>query len=190
MKQFMERLQNDKDFAMEFRAFMTEKNNTVKEGTRLVGEHLNKLVMGAVKEFAASKGMELKDDAVASKPLAALTKQICMQMDDMIVKSFGRMEGSMKQPVDVPQEMIKAVRENKDLYMEIMHKADKAAGEAVKKCGKELDAAVMASLKEFADKVGYHGPYPSAEMNKMISAELNKVVMKQIKGLMEISKTA
>ena len=62
MKEFIKRLNSDKEFAAEFKEFLTAKNQTVREGTRLVGEHLNKLVMSSVKEFAASKGMTLKDD--------------------------------------------------------------------------------------------------------------------------------
>lgn len=44
--------------------------------------------------------------------------------------------------------------------------------------------------KEFAEKTGYKGPYPSAEINKTIAAKLNEVIRTQQKALMEISKTA
>ncbi|MER1994095.1 MAG: hypothetical protein ABS897_08680 [Eubacteriales bacterium] len=190
MKEFVRRLSGDKEFAAEFREFMTAKNEKVKEGTRLVGEQLNKLVMGSVKEFAASKGMNLNDDVQISKSLAGLSKQIGLQMDDMIVKNFAALEGSMKQPIDMTPEMAKVIRENKELYAECMHKADKAVAEATKKFMKEMDDAVMAANREFAEKTGYKGPYPSTEINKAIAGKLNEVIRNQQKALMEISKTA
>ena len=190
MKEFIKKLTSDKEFASEFKAFLTAKNDKVKEGTRQVGEQLNKLVMGSIKEFAASKGMTLTDDEQTAKSLAGLSKQICLQMDDMIVKNFASLEGSMKQPIDMPPEMIKAIRENKELYAECMHKADAVAAEAIRKFGQELNAVVMASFKEFSEKTGYHGPYPSTEINKAIVQKLNEVISNQLKGLMELSKTA
>ena len=189
MKQFVERLSTDKEFAAEFKEFMTRKNEKVKEGTKQVGEHLDKLVMESIKEFAASKGITLQDDEQTKASLAGLTKQICLQMDDMIVRSFTKLEGSMKQPIDLPPEMIAVIRENKELFNECIHKADPAAEEAVKKCGKELDAAVMAAFKEFAEKTGYQGAFPSSELNKAIAKELNETILAQMKGLMELSKT-
>ena len=190
MKEFVKRLSGDKEFAAEFKEFLTAKNDKVKEGTRLVGEQLNKLVMSSVKEFAASKGITLKDDEPTAKSFAGLCKQICLQMDEMIVKNFAALEGSMKQPVDMPPEMIKVIRENKELYAECMHKADQAIAEATRKFMKEMDAAVMAANKEFADKTGYNGPYPSVEINKAIAGKLNDTIRTQQKALMEISRTA
>lgn len=190
MKAFVEKLRTDKAFAAEFKEFLTAKNEKAKEGTRQVGEQLNKLVMGSIKEFAASKGMTLTDDEQTAKSLAGLSKQICMQMDDMIVKNFTTLEGSMKQPIDMPPEMVKVIRENKELYAECMHSADKAVAEATKKFMKELDAAVMAANREFAEKTGYNGAYPSTQINKAVAAKLNEVIRSQQKGLMEISKTA
>ena len=190
MKEFIKRLNSDKEFASEFKAFLTAKNDKVREGTRQVGEQLNKLVMGSIKEFAASKGMTLTDDEQTAKSLSALSKQICLQMDDMIVKNFASLEGSMKQPMDMPPEMIQVIRENKELYAECMHKADAAVAEATKHFLKELDAAVMASIKEFAEKTGYKGPNPSTEMNKAIAQKLNEVIRTQQKALVELSKTA
>ena len=190
MKEFIKRLNSDKEFAAEFKEFLTKKNEKVKEGTRQVGEQLNKLVMGSIKEFAASKGMTLTDDEQTAKSLSALSKQICLQMDDMIVKNFAALEGSMKQPIDMPPEMIQVIRENKELYAECMHKADKAVAEATKKFMKEMDDAVMAANKEFAEKTGYKGPYPSAEINKTIAGKLNELIRNQQKALVELSKTA
>ena len=190
MKEFIKRLKTDKEIAAEFKEFLSAKNEKVKSGTRQVGEQLNKLVMGSVKEFAASKGMTLVDDEQTAKSLAGLSKQICLQMDDMMVKNFASLEGSMKQPIDMPPEMIKVIRENKELYAECMHKADKAAEDAIQKCLRELDASVMASLKEFAEKTGYNGPYPSGEINKAIAKKLNETILNQLKGLVQLSKTA
>ena len=190
MKAFVERLSSDKAFAAEFKEFLAAKNEKVKEGTKLVGEQLNKLVMGSIREFAASKGITLTDDEQTGKSLAGLSKQICMQMDEMIVKSFAALEGSMKQPVDVPPEFVKAIRENKETYLACMHEADKAAEEAVESCGKALDAAVAEALKSFSEKTGYQGAYHSFAMNKAVSKKLNEVIGAQIKGLMQISKTA
>ena len=190
MKKFVERLTSDREFASEFREFLTAKNDKVREGTRQVGEQLNKLVMDSIREFAASKGMTLTDDEQTAKSLAGLSKQICLQMDDMIVKNFAAMEGSMKKPMDIPPEMVKVIRENKELYAECMRKADKAIAEATRNLMKELDAAVMAANREFAEKTGYKGPYPSAELNKAIAQKLNEVISTQKKALMELSKTA
>ena len=190
MKEFIKRLKTDKEFAAEFKEFLTAKNAKVKEGTRQIGEQLNKLVLGSIKEFADGKGIALKDDEQAAKSLAALSTQICIQMDDMIVKNFTSLEGSMTQPIDMPPEMIKAIRENKELYAECMHSADKAAEEAIQKCQRELDAAVMAANKEFAEKSGYKGPYPSTEINKAIAKKLNETILNQLKGLVQLSKTA
>ena len=189
MKEFIKRLNSDKEFAAEFKEFLTKKNEKVKEGTRQVGEQLNKLVMGSIKEFAASKGMTLTDDEQTAKSLAGLSKQICLQMDDMIVKNFTALENSMKKPLDIPPEMIKVIRENKELYSQCMFKAHEAAVEAAKRYGHELDVAVMAANKEFAEKTGYNGPWPSTEINKLVAKQFNEVIHNQIKGLMEISKT-
>jgi len=190
MKQFVERLKNDKEFAAEFKEFMTGQNGKVKGGTRQVGEQLNKFVMNSIREFAASKGITLTEDEQTSHALAGLCKQICNQMDDMIVKSFISLEGSMKQPIDIPPEMLKVIKENQATYMECMHKTDKAVEEAVQKFLREMDAAVMASQKEFAEKVGYHGAYPSTEINKAIAAKLNETIHTQVTGLMEVFKTS
>lgn len=190
MKEFVKRLTSDKEFAAEFKEFLAAKNDKVKEGTRQVGEQLNKLVMGSIKEFAASKGMTLTDDEQTAKSLSGLSKQICLQMDEMIVKNFAALEGSMKQPLDMPPEMIQVIRENKELFAECMHKADQAVAEATRKFLKELDAAAMASLKKFAEKTGYNGPQPSTEMNKAIANKLNEVIRTQQKALVELSKTA
>ena len=186
MKQFVERLKTDKDFAAEFKDYMLKKNDKVKEGTKLVGEQLNKLVMGSIKDFAAEKGMELKDDEQTSKSLAGLSKQICMQMDDMIVKSFASLEGSMKNPINMPPEIMKLIVENKDTYIECCKKIDKKVEEAVQTCMRAWDAAVVEALTEFTKKVGYDGPVPSSpEMNKEVAKKLNEVVDTQFKGLMQ-----
>ena len=95
----------------------------------------------------------------------------------------------MKQPIDVPPEMVKVVRENKELFAECMHNADKAVAEATQKFMNEMDTAVMTAVKEFAEKVGYNGPYPSTQINKAIAAKLNEVIRNQQKALTEISKT-
>lgn len=190
MKQFVERLKTDKEFAAEFKTFMSGQNSKIKEGSKQVGEQLNKVVIDSIKEFAASKNITLTDDEQTSHALAALTKQICLQMDDMIVKSFASLEGSMTQPIDIPPEMMKAIKENKDLYQECMHKADKAAEEAIQKCLRELDAAVLQSQKEFAEKVGYQGAYPSAELNKAVAAKLNETIKTQLNGLIQASAAA
>lgn len=192
MKEFINRLSTDKEFAGEFREFMTGQNAKVKEGTRLVGQQLDKAVMGSIKEFASIKGIELKDDDQISMSFTGLSKQICMQMNDMIVKSFTTVEGSMKQPVDFPQEWIQAIDENKELYLETLHKTDKDARATVEKCGKELNALIVSAFNEFAEKTGLLLPDAQAyaEMNKAISQNLNNVISTQIKGLMEISKTS
>ena len=190
MKQFVERLATDKEFAAEFREFMLGKNETVKEGTKLVGQHLDKLVMTAVKEFADSKGIALQDDDQAKKPLSELSHQICLQLDDMIVKSFVTLEGSVKQPVDMPPELVEVIKNNKDLFSECCHKADQAAKEAVEKCGKEMNAAVMAAFKEFAEKTGYQGDFNDVQINKEIAKRLNDVITTQLNGLIEISRTS
>ncbi len=158
-----------KDAAREFKEFMKEKDETVKAGTKQVEPQLDKLVLDSVKEFAASKGIALTDDETTSKALSGLSKQIGIQLNDMIVKSFTTLEGSMKQPIDMSPELIKVTKENEELYAECMHKADAAVREALKKCGKEMDAAGMVAFKEFSEKTGYQGPYPSEQFNKEIA---------------------
>ena len=190
MKGFVNRLTTDKEFASEFKAFLATKNEKIKQGTKLIGEDLNRLIMRSIQEFAASKGMTLTDDEQTAKSLSALSKQIGLQLNDMIVKNFAALEGSMKQPLDMPPEMIQVIRENKELFAECIHKADKAAAEATQKLLKELDAAVMASIKEFAEKTGYKGPQPSTQFNKAIAQKLNEVICTQQKALVELSKTA
>ena len=189
MKAFIERLSTDKAFAEEFKAYLAAKNDTVKEGSKQVGEQLNKLVMSSIREFAESKGMELKDDEQVSKSLAGLSKQISLQLDDMIVKSFTALEGSMKQPVDMSPELLKFIGENQELYLECMHKADKAAEEAIQACGKALDAAVKASLQEFMEKTGVQNVQPSPAINKAIAKKLNEMINTQIMGVMQVFKT-
>ena len=56
--------------------------------------------------------------------------------------------------------------------------------------GEQLNKLVMGSVKEFAEKTGYKGPFPSAEVNKGIVKQLNDAIRTQQKGLMELSKTA
>ena len=190
MKQFVEKLKTDKAFAEEFKQFMMSKNDTIKQGSKKVQEQLNKVVMESIREFAASKGIELKDDEQIQGSMRQMTYQMCKQMDDMIVKQFGAVEGSMKQPIDMPAEMVKTIRENKELYRECLHKADKAVEEAVRKCAREMDAAVLASQKEFAEKTGYKGPMPGTEFNKAIAKKLNEVITNQVNALVELSRTA
>ena len=56
--------------------------------------------------------------------------------------------------------------------------------------GEQLNKLVMAANKAFTEKAGYKGPYPSTEINKAIAKKLNETIHDQIKGLMELSKTA
>jgi hypothetical protein len=44
--------------------------------------------------------------------------------------------------------------------------------------------------KEFAEKAGYKGPYPSTEINKAIANKLNETILDQVRCLVELSKTA
>ena len=92
MNDFIKKLQSDKAFAEEFTAYLSGADAKVKEGTRQVGKQLDKVVMDTIKGFAQSKGIELKDDAEVSKTLGNMSKQICKQMDEMIVKQFKAME--------------------------------------------------------------------------------------------------
>ena len=92
MNEFIRKLQSDKAFADEFRAYLSGADGKVKEGTRQVGKQLDKVVMDTIKGFAESKGIELKDDAEVSKTLGNMSKQICKQLDEMIIKQFKAME--------------------------------------------------------------------------------------------------
>lgn len=92
MNDFIQKLQNDKAFADEFRAYLRGADSKVKEGTRQVGKQLDKVVMDTIKGFAESKGIELKDDAEVSKTLGNMSRQICKQLDEMIIKQFKAME--------------------------------------------------------------------------------------------------
>ena len=92
MQEFVKKLQNDKAFAEEFKAYLSGADAKVKEGTRQVGKQLEKVVMDSIKSFAESKGMTLTDDPEISKTLDNMSKQICKQLDEMIIKQFKAME--------------------------------------------------------------------------------------------------
>ena len=92
MNEFIQKLQSDKAFADEFKAYLSGADSKVKEGTRQVGKQLDKVVMDTIKGFAESKGIELKDDPEVGKTLGNMSKQICKQMDEMIIKQFKAME--------------------------------------------------------------------------------------------------
>ena len=55
MNDFIEKLQNDKAFADEFKAYLRGADSKVKEGTRQVGKQLDNVVMETIKGFAESK---------------------------------------------------------------------------------------------------------------------------------------
>ena len=92
MNEFIQKLQSDKAFADEFRAYLSGADAKVKEGTRQIGKQMDKVVMDTIKGFAESKGISLKDDPEISKTLGNMSKQICKQLDEMIIKQFKAME--------------------------------------------------------------------------------------------------
>ena len=92
MQEFVKKLQSDKAFAEEFKAYLSGSDAKVKEGTRQVGKQLDKVVMESIRSFAESKGMTLSDDPEISKTLGNMSKQICKQLDEMIIKQFQAME--------------------------------------------------------------------------------------------------
>ena len=92
MNEFIIKLQSDKAFAEEFKAYLSGADSKVKEGTRQIGKQLDKVVMDTIKGFAESKGMTLADDPEVSKTLGNMSKQICKQLDEMIIKQFKAME--------------------------------------------------------------------------------------------------
>ena len=92
MNEFIRKMQSDKAFAEEFRAYLSGADSKVKESTRQVGKQLDKVVMDTIKGFAESKGMTLADDPEVSKTLGNMSKQICKQLDEMIIKQFKAME--------------------------------------------------------------------------------------------------
>ena len=92
MNNFIQRLQDDKAFAEEFKAYLSGADSKVKECTRQVGKQLDKVVMDAICGFAESKGMTLTEDAEVCKTLANMSRQIGKQLDEMIVKQFKAME--------------------------------------------------------------------------------------------------
>ena len=92
MNEFIKKLQSDKAFAEEFKAYLSGADSKVKEGTRQIGKQLDKVVMDTVKGFAESKGIALTDDAEVSKTMSNMSKQICKQLDEMIIKQFKAME--------------------------------------------------------------------------------------------------
>lgn len=57
-----------------------------------MGKQLDKVVMDTIRGFAESKGMTLTDDEEISKTLGNMSKQMCMQLNEMIVKQFKAME--------------------------------------------------------------------------------------------------
>ena len=92
MNHFIQKLRDDKAFAEEFKAYLSGTDSKVKEGTRQVGKQLDKVVMDAVCGFAESKGMTLVEDPEVCKTLSNMSRQICKQLDEMIVKQFKAME--------------------------------------------------------------------------------------------------
>ena len=92
MNEFIKKLQSDKAFAEEFKAYLSGADSKVKEGTRQIGKQLDKVVMDTIKGFAESKGIALTDDDQVSKTLGNMSKQICKQLDEMIIKQFKAME--------------------------------------------------------------------------------------------------
>ena len=92
MNEFIQKLQSDKAFADEFKAYLSGADAKVKEGTRQVGKQLDKVVMDTIKGFAESKGMTLSDDENVSKTMGNMSDQIGKQLDEMIIKQFKAME--------------------------------------------------------------------------------------------------
>lgn len=92
MNEFIKKMQSDKEFAAEFRAYLSGADSKVKEGTRQIGKQLDKVVMDTIRGFAESKGIALTDDAEVSKTLGNMSSQICKQLDEMIIKQFKAME--------------------------------------------------------------------------------------------------
>lgn len=92
MNEFIKKLQSDKAFAEEFKAYLSGADSKVKEGTRQIGKQLDKVVMDTIKDFAESKGIALTDDDQVGKTLGNMSKQICKQLDEMIIKQFKAME--------------------------------------------------------------------------------------------------
>ena len=92
MKDFIQRLKDDKAFGEEFKAYLSGADAKVKEGTRQVGKELDKVVMDTIRGFAESKGMTLTEDPDICKTLGNMSKQICLQLNEMIIKQFKAME--------------------------------------------------------------------------------------------------
>ena len=92
MNELIKKLQSDKAFAAEFKAYLAGADSKVKEGTREVGKQLDKVVMDTIRGFAESKGMTLADDGNVSKTLGNMSNQIGKQLDEMIMKQFKAME--------------------------------------------------------------------------------------------------
>ncbi len=88
MEELIKKLKTDEAFANDFKAFVKNANGTVKEGCSKIGAELNKFVIKTITDFAKSKGMSLKDNETVKKQLSTLSKQICIQLDEMIVKQF------------------------------------------------------------------------------------------------------
>ena len=92
MNELIKKLQSDKDFAAEFKAYLAGADSKVKEGTREVAKQLDKVVMDTIRGFAESKGMTLSDDESVSKTLGNMSTQISKQLDETILKQFKAME--------------------------------------------------------------------------------------------------
>ena len=62
MNELIKKLQSDKAFAADFKAYLAGADSKVKEGTREVGKQLDKVIVDTIRGFAESKGMALSDD--------------------------------------------------------------------------------------------------------------------------------
>lgn len=88
MKNFIEKLRTDEAFAAEFLDAIHGADSEVKECIQGFSEQLDKLVMKAILEFASSHNMTIQDDEAVKKQITTLSKQIGLQLDEMVVKQF------------------------------------------------------------------------------------------------------
>lgn len=88
MQEFIERFKKDPDLQKKFNEYIVGADKKVCEGTKQIGDQLNKLVIGVFTDFAKQNNIELKDDDKCKETLAPFCKQICMQLNETILKQF------------------------------------------------------------------------------------------------------
>lgn len=91
LKEFHEQMKNDPALAKEYLEFFKKNDDgKVKELTKEVAKKLNELQANTAKAFAESKGFTFEADTEGDAVIATINKDICKQMDKLIVDQMSK----------------------------------------------------------------------------------------------------